>query len=104
MKLEIIDFGNNEIVEILTDTFSDLINLKNIILKENKIIRINSKAFNNLSKLELVDLSYNDIKEITELFHVTDSLEIIDFSENQISEIQVDVFSGLKNLKNINLS
>ena len=65
-KLKTIDFNDNKIRQIKTNTFNNLENLQTIILSNNRINCIEAKAFNNLPKLASINFANNELQVLGE--------------------------------------
>ena len=76
-------------------------NLEKLNLSDNKISNI--EGIENLSKLNKLELNFNEINEIPDNLNKLQSLEILDLTGNKLSEISKGI-SELKNLKVLNLS
>ena len=70
-------------------------------MKKNKIIRIHSEAFKNLSKLEEIDLSQNSIQaiELNMFSGSFDCLRRINFQYNFITRFLNDIQTEFSILK-----
>jgi Leucine-rich repeat (LRR) protein len=87
-------------------TTGDLYNLKYLNLSCNKFNDSKQIVFrNNLTKLEKLDLSWNQLREIHNklFFNVTNLIEL-NLSNNQLSELRKNLFYHLQNLEILNLS
>lgn len=71
-KLLELDVSNTGVEEILSNTFHECKHLKVIILKNNKITKLEAGLFDKNSQLEKIDLSNNLIEKIP--FHFFDEL------------------------------
>ncbi|XP_072035544.1 toll-like receptor 8 [Amphiura filiformis] len=72
-------------------------------LKENKLTAIPDDAFRSLKKLQLLDLSHNDISTLHK-GAFTGQLQLLDLSNNEISTLHNGVFTGLDKLLTLRLS
>jgi Leucine-rich repeat (LRR) protein len=94
-------------IKIDSKAFINLTNLKEIDYSRcvNDLNELHHKSFNGLINLKKIKFNHTKISKIHfNLFNGLDSLEEIDFSNNQIVEIQADTFSDLNSLKIINLN
>lgn len=111
-----------------TGSFSDLLQLKYLYLKRNKIETIEEYAFHNLPRLRLLKLNFNNFKEVTRnifanltistlsmkgcgietlhtrAFYNLSQLHTLDLSSNNIEEIPVWLFYLTPNLRILNLN
>jgi len=76
-------------------------NLRELILSDNKFKDIHPRLFSQLGKLEVLDLSLNQLSEISNLHHLK-SLRELTMRGNKLREIQG--LSQLQNLTILNLS
>jgi Leucine-rich repeat (LRR) protein/energy-coupling factor transporter ATP-binding protein EcfA2 len=99
-----INFADNKITSIEKDIFIYLKrNLHIINFNKNLIKSIHKDAFKDL-KLEIIDLSENEIESIQDIFNNLKNLIKINLSENKIESIHKDTFKGLEDLEIIDLS
>ncbi|XP_037955244.1 chaoptin isoform X2 [Teleopsis dalmanni] len=99
-------FGNH-LTEIPDDAFTGLErSLWELILPENDLVEIPSKAFRHLQKLRHLDLGYNHITHVQhDSFRgLEDSLQTLILRDNCISTLQSHSFSGLLILEILDLS
>lgn len=88
--------------KIYQHTFSSLLSLRIIELKNNKIESIMNKAFENLSKLEKLDISNNGILSLN--FELQNgNLEIFQCNNCSFSQIYSSTFRNLPNLRVVEL-
>jgi internalin A len=125
-SLEHLSLKNNTLKEFPTIVFT-LHKINYLNLSDNQISAIDSHHFNNLMKIEKVDVGYNQISIIPNDIIInpncislslkgnrlqkfptaisnTSTLEKLDLSENKISSIEDDAFEGLENLIELDLS
>lgn len=124
--LKLLDISSNRLNSIPSDFLRGLPNLKKLILSKNKLQTINklmlpsefiefniknnttynaSKIFVNHTKLEMIDLSYNNLQILdNESFSQLPSLLQLNLSYNKIENIHKTSFNGLDSLKIIDLS
>lgn len=102
-----IHISDNPITDIPEHAFSGLErSLWELILHNNQLIEIPTRAIKQLRKLKLLDLSGNEISSILSdsWRGLEDSLQTLNLAENSISSLPPDSFSSLKNLDTIDLS
>ena len=77
-----------------------------LLLRDNVINKPPPTSFDDLITLEILDLSYNDLEQLTPptIFGNISSLEILNLEGNHLSTIQHGVFSGMPDLDELNLS
>lgn len=73
-----------------------------LVLVNNKISKINEKAFEPLQKMQKLYISKNSLEEIPK--SLPKSLVELRIHENKIKKIPKDVFNGLKNMNCIGKS
>jgi hypothetical protein len=79
--------------------------LENLVLWWWQMEKIESGAFNGLTKLTDLDMWGNEINEITPgTFKNISNLEYLDLSYNRLNNLHSDLFCGLVNLRYINLA
>ncbi|XP_059831981.1 leucine-rich repeat-containing G-protein coupled receptor 4 isoform X2 [Hypanus sabinus] len=101
--LKELGFHSNNIAVIPDKAFSGNPLLRTIHLYDNPILSVGISAFQNLSELQSLDLSYNQIEELPS-FHGCSALEEISLKHNEIKEIRTDTFQGLYSLHYLDLS
>lgn len=90
--------------------FKPLKNLKLLALAGNRLKVINSKIFNFLPSLEMLDLSENQLSLGKNTFTSLKSLRFLDLSSNNLcrdrpdGQLEESIFLGLENLETLNLS
>lgn len=74
-------------------------------LPSNRLQRIPRKALQNLGKLKILDLSDNQIVEISreDFVGLEDSLQILSLAGNYLATFQLETFSGFQRLERLNL-
>ena len=96
--------SGNELVSLRQNEFILLSNLIKLNLRNNKIATIADGAFNGLTTLENLDLSYNCITDIPDLSGLV-SLESLNLNHNsRIQVVNSTKFTDLKKLKLLSLS
>lgn len=98
-ELKDLDLSNN-VIGAIPNTISKLENLISLYISRNRIESLDNLKF---KKLENLDVSENEIKEIPEKILSTISINYFDISENKISEIPIKI-SELKNISTLILS
>lgn len=110
-SLEQINLSFNQIGQLDVDLFqimptekSQENRLKTIWLSNNKISKVSSAHFRNLTYLESMDLSSNQIIDLPQdIFQYSGNLKSINFGFNQIARLHENTFQGLIHLKSIQL-
>lgn len=75
-----------------------------LILSNNSLSELDSHLFSQLSILQVLDLSFNQIERIDGLFNGCDNLKELNLSYNKVSAIFGDEFLFVRNLTFIDLS
>ncbi|KAG8233130.1 hypothetical protein J437_LFUL010360 [Ladona fulva] len=79
--------------------------LKHLHLQDNRMVALRAGDLHGLSKLETLDLSSNEIREVEAgALATTPSLHVLSLKGNQLTAISAGTFSGLKNLITLDLS
>ena len=102
-----LEISQNPINDIPDDAFNGLERtLWELILKDDGLIEIPTKAMRYLQKLRYLDLSGNDISNIErDSFRgLTNSLRTLILSDNSLSFIPLEAFQGLPNLDSLDIS
>lgn len=93
---------NNSLTTVPTVTFINLTNLEILELSENQISIIEHDAFVGLTKLLNLDLRLNALTNLTnDIFHNLTRLTLLYLSHNYLSLIVPQAFRGLGNLRQI---
>lgn len=77
-------FLDSNVIERIEANAFDLPKLEILSLKDNRLKSLPNNIFENLTKLERIDLSHNDIVEIDDLFKNCDQLYSLSLSHNPI--------------------
>lgn len=94
--------GLKEIDEL---SFENCRNLEFLTLLENKFKKIPENCFASLAKLELLDLSYNEITELdVKSFVNLTSLNFLDLTRNKLKTLPNGIFAPLINLISLDLA
>nr|XP_022919705.1 protein artichoke isoform X2 [Onthophagus taurus]XP_022919706.1 protein artichoke isoform X2 [Onthophagus taurus] len=126
LNLEIIDLSRVKMKSLSSDFFNKNLKLKEIYLKDNELIEISERSFENMINLTILDLSINKIQNIRqsafvnlmnikelilkhnqlssfkgEFFNTGTSLELIDISNNQLSYLYPSSFRIHPRLKTL---
>lgn len=102
-NLKELDLSMNSIYEL--HDFEHLDKLDQLLLKRNRIKKLESDIFRPLILVSVIDLSYNEIEIIeADLFQHNKFLKVINFENNHIMLIEANTFSNLSQLKILNLS
>ncbi|XP_050811231.1 leucine-rich repeat-containing G-protein coupled receptor 4 isoform X3 [Gopherus flavomarginatus] len=101
--LRTIHLYDNPLSFVGNSAFQNLSDLLSLILTGTKISNIPINLCQEQKMLRTLDLSYNNIKELSR-FKGCSSLEEISLQHNQIQEIKEDTFQGLTSLRILDLS
>lgn len=94
--------SNNKISKLPSCMFKDLNNLEILMLESNKLLTIGTAFKSTLPSLKQLKLSYNKLSTLhKESFMGLSNLIALDIGDNQISEIEAQAFSGLLNLTDL---
>ncbi|KAM0679485.1 hypothetical protein GINT2_002328 [Glugoides intestinalis] len=97
--------GIKELEKIPDLLFDDLTNLESLSLVNNNIKELQPNLFNNLQKLEYLNLSKNKLTELPScVFDGLVNLKSLRLEDNNIKELQPNLFNNLQKLKSLNLS
>ena len=104
-KVIILDLSFNSIDIITSSAFSNLKNLRKLILSHNQIWSIGTSAFDGLNKLMTIDLSYNMIQDWeSSVFLPCTLLKEFNLKYNPIiNGLREDSFEHLTQLETLNL-
>lgn len=105
VSMEILALENNKIMLVDSRTFATLTNLTQLFLSKNcyswnpceKSVTIMNNSFAGMTKLETLDLSYNNLSQVPR--GLPQSLKSLNLSSNRIQYMSKDDFRGLHNLK-----
>ncbi|VDM61713.1 unnamed protein product [Angiostrongylus costaricensis] len=101
-KLEILDVTNNLLKKL--PELKDLINLKQVRIDGNLIEKIETLAFSNNPKLQLISIQNNNIVQIARnSFDSLDQLLVLLLANNSIQSIERGMLDGMRNLQQLNL-
>ena len=105
-KLIELDLSHNEITShwVGPDTFSDLLNLRQLDLSFNRMSRVDAGTFKPLRALNGLQLHHNEIESISEdAFSSLQSLQTLVLSNNRLTRLDSQPFSGLHGLMFLSL-
>lgn len=100
------ELGNNQLTEstIPENLFSGFPNLLNLRMNGNSIRRLNPKWFERMSRLQVLDVSYNRIDELPSgIFAPIEGITELNFERNQLKTLDRSSFGNLGNLTSLNL-
>lgn len=105
-KLRVLDLSDNLIEYIHDGTFTHLRNLELLSLAKNRIRTLQSFSLSGLVNLKELSLRSNKLSVLraTDLDAVRFSLRELDLSSNILSTLTSNVFRGMGNLVNLNIS
>ena len=102
-SLKILDFTFNSLNVLNEDVFDGLSQLTELYLGFNKL-RLNEGMFSKLNQLSVLDLSANQLSNLSKgIFNGLSQLEIFYFDSNEINILNEGVFSGLNQLYDLEL-
>ncbi|XP_060583906.1 uncharacterized protein LOC132740065 [Ruditapes philippinarum] len=79
--------------------------ISEIVIKKNKMPKLTDTMFMKVRDLIVLDLSYNEIKEVDKhAFIMQTKLETLILANNNLTTLPLDVFDNLSNLLNLDLS
>ena len=102
-KLQVIDFRDSKIGELIENSFSGLPNLEKIVIKKEEIQYIHENTYSNLPALTELDLSHFQLKKFPNLTG-TSNLRRLNLPRCQIKDIPKDLCLNLKNLSQFDIS
>ncbi|CAK9831544.1 Leucine-rich repeat neuronal protein 1 [Anthophora retusa] len=109
----VVSFKNNSLIHVKP---FPAVQIRKLILKENKITKIDHAAFKQLINLTELDLSYNQIttenlqpdvfegKFSSVLYEPLEKLVVLNLAHNMLVSLQQDLFEHISDLKVLNLS
>ncbi|XP_049525155.1 toll-like receptor 4 [Dermacentor silvarum] len=104
-NLRELDMQSNQIVSISAKAYAGLKRLEILNLRNNKISTLSGVAiFGNLGSIELLDVSFNQIKSLEHFRADRTSVRFLDLSHNFISNWRVPLFSLMHGLRTLVLS
>lgn len=107
-SIRVIDLGSNLELNLTPGVFKNLKNLEELYLRncqlEKYLDLAGKESFCDLCSLNILDLSFNQIKTFdSEIFSFTSKLSVLNLANNMLS-LQSDSFRHLRNLKCLNLN
>lgn len=106
-RLKFFSFSGNHLSTFERGFFPEKMSeLTDVILSSNKISKVGKDAFKNLPKLSTLDLSHNEIKDITgEAFGnaLIPHLKFLDLSYNQIQAVSSSIIKIMPSLGTLNV-
>lgn len=106
MKIRILDLGCNKITHVEENAITDMPNLQEILLAQNKIVELHANSFVNAPKMWILDMQFNELRELGEqwfgFMNKEEGLEIV-LGFNKIEKIHPKTFDRLS-IWNIDLS
>ena len=101
-NIETLDLSGNQMNEsIITEKFSEVLNLENLSLSRNNFTTI--PPLDKLPRLQKLSLSYNMIETINDVIEAR-SLKTLDLRGNRIHDIHPGAFWGVPMLEKLDLS
>ena len=104
-NLVYLDLNDNRIEKIDNRTFSSLIQLKTLNLRHNLIRFIEENTFSNLKNLSELDLSWNILLSVLNplSFSGLENLKDLNLDRCRLSTLNPQTFIGLSNLKSLSI-
>ena len=104
--LQILDISNNHLMNIPSNCFTYLSNLRYLNISKNlQISTVDPNSFHKLSQLEIIDMSYLNLTVLSpNIFSKIHQVKEIYLSGNSLTEMPIGIFSDLPNLTVIDLS
>lgn len=102
-----LEISNNLIADVPDESFAGLErSLWELLLTNNELIEVPTKALRYLQKLKILDLGGNKISSVErESWRgLEDTLQILNLRDNYLSNLPADGFSGLQMLDSLDLS
>ncbi|CAG9862887.1 unnamed protein product [Phyllotreta striolata] len=104
-RAELLQLNDNQIKEIVDDTFVGLGFLTELNLSNNRITTLQTNCFFGLDSLKILLLSDNGLNDLAEnIFAPLSQLEILDLQNNKLTVLHNDRLKGIPNLLELNLS
>lgn len=104
LNLEGLILDHNRIIELTSDTLTDLENLVTLDLSFNRIEKLHKETFRKLGKLKFVTMNDNRIEKLSaSTFKGNLQLEIVSLANNKIKYIGSSMLEHLTTLKYANL-
>ncbi|XP_049879619.1 toll-like receptor 4 isoform X2 [Pectinophora gossypiella] len=97
--IEILDFSDNKLQEIHSDTFSSYTSIKFLYLADNQIFNIDDDAFLYLTDLQCLDLSKNVILNLPPTILQLPSLRKLLLSGNPLIHMSLDTLASTKTIR-----
>jgi Leucine-rich repeat (LRR) protein len=96
---------NNLIEKIDENSFDDLVNLETIDISYNNLTEIKKDLFAKLNKIKRFNLSNNKLTTVNDskLFENKTNINYIDFSANNLGLVDANVFRNLSSLVHLSL-
>lgn len=104
-QLARLESSNNYISAISSDVFRETENLELVDLSGNQLEQITPEVFGVLRKLKTLNVAFNRIDELVEeSFRNNSAIENLDLQGNELAEIRNNDFVGLMSLHTLNLA
>ena len=92
---EVLDLSRLGITDFESNAFKNVGHIKKLIVSYNSIATLQHTSFGNLTNLEYLDLSHNNINTMTKPFADLRNLNRLDLSNNEIPNLEASNFFGL---------
>lgn len=103
--LRVLDLSHNHIVTILDHFFKFNKYIEELLLNDNKIVKLTSNALADLTVLRRLDLSNNSLESVSKgLFDALNQLQYLNLASNPILNVASGTFRGLTSLQWIDMS
>lgn len=103
-KLRGLHIWENSISEFSDDAFAEVPDLESLWILENKITTVNPKMFQHFTRLDALDLRYNDFSKnlpVDAFDAVAKTIRYLNLSRTNMTEIPVGMFKKCDNLKKL---
>ena len=103
LSLELVDLFNNNLKSVPDEAFINCPNVKQINLGQNAITFVSNSAFTG-TKLELLTLHHNELKQCPMINGVKDTIKYLGLEHNQISSVGNYSLQPMSSLQHLNIS
>lgn len=103
-NLEEIDLSNNKLHITTLENLQNLTSIKRLIMADNNVQIIHGNVFEDLSTLEVIDLSHNKIIIVNNSFVGLYNLKEFRINNNKINELPAFAFNNMTGLSTLDLS
>lgn len=103
-ELKYFDLSFNKLTRLDDNLFASCTRLETLKLNRNRLADFGLHAFDNLTNLVELDLSRNNLTNLTVSFRSLTNLRILNLSKNNLRSLDDSVFQHLMNLRTLNLN